>query len=136
MVIEAAVIPDHCKAFKPSVHSTEVTKILIKWCSALPVFPMRSHTVFGWQTSNHLSYISGMKGQCYLRQAYALMFLMTQKPMVMGGMAIVRPALSVLGFSSGNVSLSNISSFSPFSWTCLQKQEGKKCTQQNETGGC
>lgn len=45
----------------------------------------------------------------------------------MGGMAIVRPALSVLGFSSGN-SLFIISSFSPLSWTCLkEKTENADC---------
>lgn len=54
--------------------------------------------------------------------------------MVMGGMAIVRPALNVLGFNSGNVSLSTMSSFSPFSWTCLQREERKKHRLQCITG--
>ncbi|TNN75289.1 hypothetical protein EYF80_014526 [Liparis tanakae] len=44
----------------------------------------------------------------------------------MGGMAIVRPALNVLGFNSGNVSLSTMSSFSPFSRTYLEHEESGK----------
>lgn len=56
--------------------------------------------------------------------------------MVMGGMAIVRPALNVLGFNSGNVSLSTMSSFSPFSWTCLQREEKRKRKLQRKTGSC
>lgn len=45
----------------------------------------------------------------------------------MGGIAIVRPALNVLGFSSGNVSLFIMTSFSPFNWTCLQREEAIRC---------
>lgn len=39
--------------------------------------------------------------------------------MDVGGIAMVRPALRVLGFNSGKVSLSDMTSFSPFSWTYL-----------------
>lgn len=40
----------------------------------------------------------------------------------MGGIAIVRPALKVFGFNSGNVSLSAMRSLSPFSCTCLAER--------------
>lgn len=46
----------------------------------------------------------------------------------MGGIAIVRPALNVFGFNSGNVSLSAIRSFSPFSCTCLAERNADVCS--------
>lgn len=58
---------------------------------------------------------------------------MTKKPMDTGGIAIVRPALSVLGFISGNVSLSTISKGSPFSCTDL-KNKGTCVRIQQQMG--
>lgn len=55
---------------------------------------------------------------------------MTKKPIDTGGIAIVRPALSVRGFISGNVSLSTMSKGSPFSCTDLQNKETCVMIQQ------
>lgn len=53
----------------------------------------------------------------------------------MGGIAIVRPARKVFGFNSGNVSLSAMRSFSPFSCTCLAGRNARRVFRLGCTHG-